>query len=158
MIYMILGGNILGLNPSPQYYATSPSRAHLTSLETRCWRIDWPYINAVMRRNNGLVMSMSVNMAFVDQAFRFVHNYNLRPALMVSPCPCSLILVHFIPWLVGAHCLRSFPGPWVIRFSGLWLGRVAQRGHRSEVVHEMHQKYGELHKHVVAVSYSQSHV
>jgi len=89
-------------------------------------------------------------MAFVEQTLRLVHNPH--PALIVVLVPAVVILVHFIPWLVDPHGLRSFPGPWVARFSDLWLGRVAQHGHRSEVVHEMHQKYGELDKHVVAVN------
>ncbi|KAI0294428.1 cytochrome P450 [Russula brevipes] len=79
-------------------------------------------------------------MAFVEQALRLVHNPH--PALIVFLVPAVVVLVHFIPWLVDPHGLRSFPGPWVARFSDLWLGRVAQHGHRSEVVHEMHQKYG----------------
>lgn len=83
-------------------------------------------------------------MALLDQPFRFFHN--VHPALLVAIIPTIVILVHFIPWLVDPHGLRSFPGPWVARFSDLWLGRVAQQGHRSEVVHQMHQKYGELDK------------
>ncbi|KAI0302392.1 cytochrome P450 monooxygenase pc-bph [Multifurca ochricompacta] len=47
-----------------------------------------------------------------------------------------------IPWLLDPHGLRSFPGPFLARFSDLWLGRVAQQGHRSEIVHALHEKYG----------------
>lgn len=66
-----------------------------------------------------------------------------QPALILSLVPALIVLVHFLTWLVDPHGLRSFPGPWLARFSDLWLGRVAQQGHRSEVVHEMHKKYGE---------------
>jgi benzoate 4-monooxygenase len=65
-------------------------------------------------------------------------------ALILSLVPALLTLVHFLIWLIDPHGLRSFPGPWLARFSDLWLGRVAQQGHRSEVVHEMHKKYGKL--------------
>ena len=71
--------------------------------------------------------------------FHYVH-----PALILILVPALLVLIHFIPWLVDPHGLRSFPGPWLARFSDLWLGRVAKHGHRSEVVHQMHEKYGEL--------------
>jgi hypothetical protein len=83
-------------------------------------------------------------MALLDQTLRLFHN--VHPALLLAIVPVTVILVHFIPWLVDPHGLRSFPGPWVARFSDLWLGRVAQQGHRSEVVHQMHEKYGELAK------------
>src|SRR5712691_2290368 len=83
-------------------------------------------------------------MALLDQPLRFLHN--VHPALLLAIVPVTVILVHYIPWLVDPHGLRSFPGPCVARFSDLWLGRVAQQGHRSEVVHQMHEKYGEPDK------------
>jgi benzoate 4-monooxygenase len=70
--------------------------------------------------------------------------HHVHPALILALVPALVLLVHFIPWLVDPHGLRSFPGPWQARFSDLWLGRVAKHGHRSEVVHQMHEKYGEL--------------
>jgi len=89
-------------------------------------------------------------MALLDQPLRFLHN--VHPALLLAIVPVTVILVHFIPWLVDPHGLRSFPGPCLARFSDLWLGRVAQQGHRSEVVHQMHEKYGELDKVVTFAS------
>jgi hypothetical protein len=68
----------------------------------------------------------------------------LHPTIFLSLVPALLVLVHFIQWLVDLHGLRSFPGPLLARFSDLWLGRVAKQGHRSEVIHKMHEKYGEL--------------
>jgi hypothetical protein len=65
------------------------------------------------------------------------------PALILSLVPLLIVLVQFLTWFIDPHGLRSFPGPWLARFSDLWLGRVAQQGHRSEVVHKMHKKYGE---------------
>jgi hypothetical protein len=71
--------------------------------------------------------------------FHYVH-----PAIILILVPTLIVLLHFIPWLVDPHGLRSFPGPRLARFSDLWLGRVAKHGHRSEVVHQMHEKYGKL--------------
>jgi benzoate 4-monooxygenase len=53
-----------------------------------------------------------------------------------------LVLVHTVPYLVDPHGFRSYPGPFWAKFSDAWLGSVAASGHRSEVVHAMHRKYG----------------
>jgi benzoate 4-monooxygenase len=66
------------------------------------------------------------------------------PTSAILLVPALVILVHLVPWIVDPHGLRSFPGPWLACFSDLWLGRVAIHGHRSEVVHELHEKYGEF--------------
>ena len=55
----------------------------------------------------------------------------------------TVVLAHALPYLWDSHRLRSYPGPFLAKFSDLWLGRVSKGGHRSEVVHEMHQKYGQ---------------
>ena len=57
-----------------------------------------------------------------------------------------LLLVHVIPYLVDPHAIRGYPGPFVANFTDLWLGRISALGHRSEVVHDLHQKHGESTK------------
>lgn len=59
--------------------------------------------------------------------------------------PAAIILAHLIPWLVDTHGIRKYPGPFLAKFTDLWLGYVSKKGHRSEVIHEIHRKYG---KHV----------
>jgi benzoate 4-monooxygenase len=54
----------------------------------------------------------------------------------------TVVLVHLIPYLVDPHNIRKHPGPFLAKFSDVWLGWVSKSGHRSEVVHAMHQKYG----------------
>lgn len=54
----------------------------------------------------------------------------------------TVVLVHLIPYLLDTHGIRGYPGPFIAKFSDIWLGLVARNGHRSEVVHDMHQKYG----------------
>jgi len=51
--------------------------------------------------------------------------------------------VHLVPYVVDTRGVRTIPGPWLAKFTDAWLGRVAARGHRSEVVHELHKQYGE---------------
>lgn len=67
---------------------------------------------------------------------------------LVSVCviiPVVLLLVHFVPYFVDPHCIRSngITGPFWAQFTDAWLGWVVGQGHRSEVVHELHEKYGE---------------
>jgi benzoate 4-monooxygenase len=56
----------------------------------------------------------------------------------------AVLAVHIVPWIMDPHGMRNIPGPVLAKFSDLWLGRVAALGHRSEVVHELHQRYGPL--------------
>lgn len=53
-----------------------------------------------------------------------------------------VVLVHLVPYLVDSHGLRSYPGPLIAKFSDAWLGYVSYKGHRSEVVHDLHMRYG----------------
>ncbi len=52
------------------------------------------------------------------------------------------ILVHLVPYLVDFHRLRSYPGPLVAKFSDVWLAYASYQGRRSEVIHDLHKKYG----------------
>ncbi|OCH91279.1 cytochrome P450 [Obba rivulosa] len=70
----------------------------------------------------------------------FALNLNLSTAALVLLA--AVALVHLVPWLLDPHGIRSYPGPWLAKFSDAWLGWVAAHGHRSEVVHELHKKHG----------------
>jgi benzoate 4-monooxygenase len=59
--------------------------------------------------------------------------------------PAAFVLIHVVPYFYDPHGIRLYPGPFIAKFSDIWLGLVAKNGHRSEVVHEMHKKYGILH-------------
>ncbi|KAL5522614.1 hypothetical protein ACEPAG_8631 [Sanghuangporus baumii] len=58
--------------------------------------------------------------------------------------PAILLVVHLVPYLTDTHYIRAngVTGPILARFSDAWLGWVATRAHRSEVVHDLHKKYG----------------
>ena len=53
-----------------------------------------------------------------------------------------VLLVHLVPYFLDRHAIREYPGPLLARLSDIWLGWVAAHGHRSERVHELHQKHG----------------
>jgi benzoate 4-monooxygenase len=56
--------------------------------------------------------------------------------------PSVVALAHVIAYFYDPHGIRLYPGPFIAKFSDAWLGLVSKNGHRSEVVHRMHQKYG----------------
>lgn len=62
--------------------------------------------------------------------------------LIFSLLLLGVILFHLVPYIEDPHALRSYPGPSLAKLSDIWLGRVAAQGHRSEVVHELHKRYG----------------
>lgn len=67
-----------------------------------------------------------------------------RPVYFLFAIPSALVLAHIIPWLYDSHHLRDVPGPWLAKFTDAWLGYWAAQGKRSEHVHEIHEKYGNI--------------
>ncbi|KAK0493480.1 cytochrome P450 monooxygenase [Armillaria luteobubalina] len=53
-----------------------------------------------------------------------------------------VVLVYLVPYLADSHSLRSYPGPFIAKFSDAWLAYVTYKEHRSEVIHDLHMKYG----------------
>ncbi|KAJ3565643.1 hypothetical protein NP233_g7498 [Leucocoprinus birnbaumii] len=58
--------------------------------------------------------------------------------------PGAILVAHLIPWLWDPQGIRSYPGPFFAKFTDIWLGYVSKKGHRSEVIHEVHRKYGPI--------------
>ncbi|KAH9478620.1 Cytochrome P450 monooxygenase 89 [Psilocybe cubensis] len=69
---------------------------------------------------------------------------NLSPASLISLILGVFTLVHVVPYLYDPFNIRRIPGPFLAKFSDIWLGWVSKNGHRSEVVHSMHEKYGPI--------------
>jgi benzoate 4-monooxygenase len=76
----------------------------------------------------------------VDALGTLYDKLDLRTAAFTVPG--AILVAHLIPWLWDSHDIRNYPGPFLAKFSDIWLGYVAKKGHRSEVVHEVHRKYG----------------
>jgi hypothetical protein len=66
----------------------------------------------------------------------------LSPQTVVLLGFVSVVFVHVIPYLLDPYHIRKHPGPFFAKFTDAWLGMVCKDGHRSEVVHQMHLKYG----------------
>ncbi|KIY63303.1 cytochrome P450 monooxygenase [Cylindrobasidium torrendii FP15055 ss-10] len=54
----------------------------------------------------------------------------------------SVVLLHVGVYLLDPHSIKRYPGPWLAKFTDLWLIRVSYNGHRSEDVHRLHEKHG----------------
>ena len=67
---------------------------------------------------------------------------DLNTITLLFTIPAIVLLVHVVSYVVDPQGIRSIPGPFLAKFSDLWLGWVSGHGHRSEIVHEMHKKYG----------------
>jgi len=76
-------------------------------------------------------------MIAVDTIQNLVTNSTLLLAI-----PAFVILCHVVPWLVDPNDIRKYPGPFMARFTDLWLAHTSSQGHRSEVIHDCHLKYG----------------
>jgi benzoate 4-monooxygenase len=67
---------------------------------------------------------------------------SLTPVQWLATALVSVVLVHVVPYLWDANRMRQYPGPFWAKFSHVWLGYISSQGHRSEVIHELHKKYG----------------
>lgn len=76
--------------------------------------------------------------------FDSFHIPTLDAGTLAFLLPALFLLVHLVPYILDPHGIRGYPGPFLAKFSDIWLGWVSSHGHRSEIVHEMHQKYGAL--------------
>ncbi|TFY69584.1 hypothetical protein EVG20_g3094 [Dentipellis fragilis] len=79
-------------------------------------------------------------MAIVERLFEVVRSLSFTSILALIPA--AIVLAHVIPYFLDPYGLRSYPGPFLAKFSDLWLGWVAAHGNRSVTVHELHKKYG----------------
>ena len=69
---------------------------------------------------------------------------NVNVLWILAALPAVAVLGHLVPYVLDSHYIRAngITGPFLARFSDAWLGWVAAHGHRSEVVHNLHKKYG----------------
>ncbi|KAF9231318.1 cytochrome P450 [Melanogaster broomeanus] len=74
----------------------------------------------------------------------FLQVTTVDPKLLaaLAVLPVAVVLAHIIPYLADPFNQRRIPGPLLAKFSDLWIGWTASQGHRSDIVHELHKKYG----------------
>lgn len=66
----------------------------------------------------------------------------LSPIHLLEAGAAALALFIAVPYVRDRYGQRSIPGPFLARFTNLWLAYWAGQGKRSEKVHEQHLKYG----------------
>ena len=71
---------------------------------------------------------------------RTIMEFNLVTLLLFAPS--IIVLSYILNYILDPHGIRSIPGPLFAKFTDAWLALVAKDGHRSEVVHELHKKFG----------------
>lgn len=78
-----------------------------------------------------LQLVIKATMCFISTALSFIGK-----ALFV------LVAVHIYAYWVDRYDLRRYPGPFLAKFSYLWLVWTGWTLRRSQILHEMHRKYG----------------
>ncbi|KAI0309650.1 cytochrome P450 [Amylostereum chailletii] len=77
-----------------------------------------------------------------EDAFTRLHFDNL--AYLEAAIVVATVVIYVAPWALDFHGMRTYPGPWLAKFSDLWLAWSTFQGRRSEVVHDLHKKYGPI--------------
>jgi benzoate 4-monooxygenase len=63
---------------------------------------------------------------------------------IVCTVPIWFILYYTIPYLTSYKSLCRVPGPFLAKFSNLWVGYSARRGKKFATVDSAHRKYGKV--------------
>ncbi|KAF7986263.1 hypothetical protein HWV62_35176 [Athelia sp. TMB] len=66
----------------------------------------------------------------------------IPPAYLLAAVPAAVIAYHVLAWLLDPQGIRGVPGPLLAKFTDAWLVWTSAHGHRSEVVHQLHQELG----------------
>ncbi|KAI1756015.1 cytochrome p450 benzoate 4-monooxygenase [Xylaria castorea] len=72
----------------------------------------------------------------------------LHPIVLISLLPVWVVYYWVVPYFTTYEHLRHIPGPFISKFSNIWLALGAQRGQRyawsNAAVHAAHQQYGKV--------------
>ncbi|KAH0343491.1 putative benzoate 4-monooxygenase cytochrome P450, partial [Aureobasidium melanogenum] len=58
--------------------------------------------------------------------------------------PLWIVLFYLVPYFTTYNHLRHIPGPFIAKFSNVWLALHSRKGQKYVAIHEAHQKYGTL--------------
>ncbi|CEL62204.1 hypothetical protein RSOLAG1IB_10286 [Rhizoctonia solani AG-1 IB] len=53
-----------------------------------------------------------------------------------------ILIFYVVPYLLDPYHYRRFPGPPLAGFTNWWMSRVVRTGHHSEIVQQLHARYG----------------
>ena len=68
----------------------------------------------------------------------------LSPWAMAAAIPVWFALYYIYPYLVSYGHLSQVPGPFVAKFSNIWVGLSAKHGQKYAAVDAAHRKHGKV--------------
>ena len=80
-------------------------------------------------------------MSIVQQLIAFVQD---NPLLLLATLPVILGVAKVAAYLRDPHALRSYPGPFLAKFTDAWIFWVVSRNRWSRTVEDLHRKYGNV--------------
>ncbi|KAJ5899410.1 hypothetical protein N7495_004154 [Penicillium taxi] len=58
--------------------------------------------------------------------------------------PIWFIIYYTVPYFTNYHPLHRVPGPFIAKFSNIWIGLGARRGKKFDLIDKAHRKYGKV--------------
>ena len=71
-------------------------------------------------------------------------NLLLSPWTIAGVIPLWLSVYYIYPYFVTYRSLYHVPGPFIAKFSNIWVGLSARRGQKYAAVDSAHRKYGKV--------------
>lgn len=65
-----------------------------------------------------------------------------NPLLLLTAIPVAAVLLQIVAYLADPHGLRSYPGPFLAKFTDAWIAWSVNRNRWSLSVEDAHKKYG----------------
>lgn len=66
------------------------------------------------------------------------------PLTIAIAVPLWLVFYYIIPYFTTYRYLSCVPGPFIAKFSNIWVGLSARRGRKFAAVDSAHRKYGKV--------------
>lgn len=79
------------------------------------------------------------DMAILQTTTLFIRD---NPALLLAALPVVIVLYQLAAYFVDPHGLRSYPGPFLAKFTDIWIAWTVHRNRWSVDVEDAHKKYG----------------
>lgn len=83
-------------------------------------------------------------MSIVQQLTAFAGG---NPLLLLAALPVVLVVAKVVNYLTDSSGLRSYPGPFLAKFTDAWIFWMVSRNRWSRSVEDVHIKYGNIIPH-----------
>ena len=72
-------------------------------------------------------------------------HFSANPLLMLGVIPAVIVVFHVIAYFKDPSDLRSYPGPFLAKFTDAWMFWVVNGNRWSTTVESLHKRYGTSH-------------